>query len=176
MKKRFCQIFVLPFRCRQNRTASGWRITGWAAKSPAPLFQCMLSRWTIFSDSKARLSRAWGRLEGWRDTLVVYGNTPTGVGKSFVIWLPCRKPGKHPHGRGEEIARCWEKVKILEPPPRAWGRVRIKVTYKAIAGNTPTGVGKRPLLARRFPNCRKHPRLFSSKKLLIYFLTYKTET
>ena len=26
-----------------------------------------------------------------------------------------------------------------------------------VAGNTPTGVGKRPLLARRFPNCRKHP-------------------
>ena len=87
--------------------------------------------------------RAWGRADGGRIARAPCGNTPTGVGKSFVIWLPCRKPGKHPHGRGEEIARCWEKVKILETPPRAWGRVRIKVTYKAIAGNTPTGVGKR---------------------------------
>ena len=101
LKKRFCQIFVLPFRCRQNRTASGRRITGWAAKSPVPLFQCLLSRLTIFSDSKPRLSRAWGRLEGWWDTVVVHGSPPRARGRLSPAPAMRAETGNTPTGVGK---------------------------------------------------------------------------
>ena len=66
--------------------------------------------------------RAWGRPTSvyfWRG---VFGNTPTGVGKTGFSTTEFARCWKHPHGRGEDEA--W-KAKIFYPsetPPRAWGR------------------------------------------------------
>lgn len=49
--------------------------------------------------------RAWGKPKG--DTLkpVLRGNTPTGVGKTFLTHKNDLTKKKHPHGRGENTGR-----------------------------------------------------------------------
>ena len=101
--------------------------------------------------------RAWGRVADYPATISDSGNTPTGVGKSHMFVPPSVCLWKHPHGRGEEQPLNGFSLVAIETPPRAWGRVRIKVTYKAIAGNTPTGVGKSSMTALYGPGVKKHP-------------------
>ncbi|SMG65750.1 hypothetical protein BMETH_38711811562, partial [methanotrophic bacterial endosymbiont of Bathymodiolus sp.] len=52
----------------------------------------------------------------------VYGNTPTGVGKTTSASILLKTPWKHPHGRGEDYDAGDMPSGIKETPPRAWGR------------------------------------------------------
>ena len=85
------------------------------------------------------------------------GNTPTGVGKT-TRHTACRGAArKHPHGRGEDFARCNELGASLETPPRAWGRL-LEAEREAQAGrNTPTGVGKTWSSLAACRAIQKHP-------------------
>ena len=49
---------------------------------------------------------------------------------------------KHPHGRGEDMKKNRKKRRLVETPPRAWGRLPISNQGQIKLGNTPTGVGK----------------------------------
>ena len=49
--------------------------------------------------------RAWGRLCGGYSRISHARNTPTGVGKTFVLTLTKSGIRKHPHGRGEDQLR-----------------------------------------------------------------------
>ena len=74
--------------------------------------------------------------------LGVWGNTPTGVGKTNKINAADRSSKKHPHGRGEDRPYDFGPTSRVETPPRAWGRLATVVTKLYIHRNTPTGVGK----------------------------------
>ncbi len=86
--------------------------------------------------------RAWGRLLQWARYLPLSGNTPTGVGKTQMVSCQCPQLQKHPHGRGEDCPPRAELSKLLETPPRAWGRLSRQKSVMLLRGNTPTGVGK----------------------------------
>ncbi len=86
--------------------------------------------------------RAWGRLAIKADNRNRNRNTPTGVGKTRRQQRQRRFLRKHPHGRGEDSSRLCKTPAASETPPRAWGRlINFRAAY-AVAGNTPTGVGK----------------------------------
>ncbi len=65
------------------------------------------------------------------------GNTPTGVGKTFNSASRALRAEKHPHGRGEDLARGHLQAPYGETPPR--------------------GVGKTPLVNTINLRKRKHP-------------------
>ena len=69
-------------------------------------------------------------------------NTPTGVGKTRILFVKYIKLWKHPHGRGEDSDTFRKVYKTLETPPRAWGRHSVTMMSVPTSGNTPTGVGK----------------------------------
>ena len=101
--------------------------------------------------------RAWGRPRPCRCTSLRPRNTPTGVGKTQPIRDGAVFGQKHPHGRGEDFLKLTPDKRLLETPPRAWGRHDIAECRAGIGGNTPTGVGKTGLAAV-LPPCRwKHP-------------------
>jgi len=60
--------------------------------------------------------------DGGRETQV--GNTPTGVGKTNPVLWTWQFVQKHPHGRGEDLFHGLSPFRLLETPPRAWGRQR----------------------------------------------------
>ncbi len=101
--------------------------------------------------------RAWGRLLGPDDQVVLAGNTPTGVGKTVSGVTGSFDMGKHPHGRGEDIACLRALACRIETPPRAWGRHQTDKIPYSIPGNTPTGVGKTSFVYLGEPFRRKHP-------------------
>ena len=72
----------------------------------------------------------------------LYGNTPTGVGKTLAGFAGADDLRKHPPGRGEDALSLPAGQQNLETPPRAWGRPSPRVAVDADVGNTPTGVGK----------------------------------
>ena len=84
-------------------------------------------------------------------------NTPTGVGKTLAASAAAEAAEKHPHGRGEDKPRIRASVRLRETPPRAWGRLFMRVSPWASAGNTPTGVGKTWRKRWRWDCPRKHP-------------------
>ncbi len=86
--------------------------------------------------------RAWGRRIGKCTNDLVYGNTPTGVGKTTIPSLTRICERKHPHGRGEDDSITLAVKASKETPPRAWGRLYTRRNHCALGGNTPTGVGK----------------------------------
>ena len=49
-------------------------------------------------------------------------NTPTGVGKTLILFHLLDVSRKHPHGRGEDSEASKEMQRKSETPPRAWGR------------------------------------------------------
>ena len=72
----------------------------------------------------------------------MFGNTPTGVGKTLCCANSILIVWKHPHGRGEDPPSASNTGLYQETPPRAWGR-RCKYDRVNAGGrNTPTGVGK----------------------------------
>ncbi len=101
--------------------------------------------------------RAWGR----RGILGLQsgdgGNTPTGVGKTASNPKRGDRSGKHPHGRGEDRTVIPRIQYVSETPPRAWGRLRLRLPICSAARNTPTGVGKTLRKANRHEIPQKHP-------------------
>ena len=65
--------------------------------------------------------------------------------------------GKHPHGRGEDIAWANGLWVAIETPPRAWERHPRGATSGYHGGNTPTGVGKTCRSGQCVRLCKKHP-------------------
>jgi len=66
--------------------------------------------------------RAWGR-RGLHEIMINKpGNTPTGVGKTAAGAEGAVGAGKHPHGRGEDGISRNASGRLVETPPRAWGR------------------------------------------------------
>ena len=101
--------------------------------------------------------RAWGRPgRPWRRELPSR-NTPTGVGKTIGGRRNRRTWLKHPHGRGEDRPLAMRSMLRKETPPRAWGRPVLLDVVQTALGNTPTGVGKTPCVARSTAHRRKHP-------------------
>ena len=66
--------------------------------------------------------RAWGRHPSAPEKVTNIGNTPTGVGKTFLQMSEQQKREKHPHGRGEDKNPEDNGAYKEETPPRAWGR------------------------------------------------------
>ena len=87
----------------------------------------------------------------------LFGNTPTGVGKTPAARLPLQFGQKHPHGRGEDSGRIDIDAEDLETPPRAWGRLDQCLALRKLTRNTPTGVGKTMVVSSTSISNEKHP-------------------
>ena len=101
--------------------------------------------------------RAWGRPRHPLHRAAPRRNTPTGVGKTVTHFHVVGRPGKHPHGRGEDRMSLMQLVIGVETPPRAWGRLCQAYSPSSPCGNTPTGVGKTGLWRMAGPHAQKHP-------------------
>ena len=84
-------------------------------------------------------------------------NTPTGVGKTEQVHPMQARDEKHPHGRGEDLLLFNQRGGPVETPPRAWGRPLGQPIPGWTDGNTPTGVGKTPMILWRPRLMWKHP-------------------
>ena len=84
-------------------------------------------------------------------------NTPTGVGKTHNQRRIEKLVEKHPHGRGEDAACSALMPLLLETPPRAWGRPRLRPSVGRTPRNTPTGVGKTAAYGLQWAALQKHP-------------------
>ena len=102
---------------------------------------------------------AWGRLPLPCVPFINDRNTPTCVGKTFLLLRTVLVHQKHPHMRGEDTSGRLEAHPQEETPPHAWGRLR-RITRAMIRRrNTPTCVGK---TAVKLPTSfvpRKHPHM-----------------
>ena len=85
------------------------------------------------------------------------GNTPTGVGKTWLRFDHCVLSKKHPHGRGEDAMASASGGYSAETPPRAWGRLKASYNQHKLARNTPTGVGKTAVFVAGGHGIWKHP-------------------
>src|SRR5690554_868906 len=86
--------------------------------------------------------RTWGRPQQHLGPVVAHGNTPTDVGKTDHTTAHHPAPGKHPHGRGEDMTNCKAPPLMAETPPRTWGRPFFTSSTTSRTRNTPTDVGK----------------------------------
>ena len=101
--------------------------------------------------------RAWGRLPLPRGTAARFRNTPTGVGKTRHFRARPAVFQKHPHGRGEDCCAVALDEGEPETPPRAWGRLSWRVSWRPYERNTPTGVGKTVIITDQRSKRGKHP-------------------
>ena len=99
----------------------------------------------------------WGRLCRAATLASIRRNTPTGVGKTVGQEVDTLLSEKHPHGCGEDLAGMASCSRMLETPPRVWGRRHGGATARLGRRNTPTGVGKTPQKDRYRDHHRKHP-------------------
>ncbi len=101
--------------------------------------------------------RTWGRLPVNGQLLLLFGNTPTHVGKTNFSRRRGNMFEKHPHARGEDPpwAPCW--LTRWETPPRTWGRLGDGSDTKVLSGNTPTHVGKTEKGSNSGMSSKKHP-------------------
>ena len=86
--------------------------------------------------------RTWGRLYFFLLFSLGRRNTPTHVGKTLSRPRPWLGPRKHPHARGEDIAKAVNERLGEETPPRTWGRLFDRHNIVGLDRNTPTHVGK----------------------------------
>ena len=120
--------------------------------------------------------RAWGRLRKQHATVGLFGNTPTGVGKTpqGSDSLPTFR--KHPHGRGEDRPLKPPLNRKKETPPRAWGRRTTRNFPLTLDRNTPTGVGKTLAGTGANNRVRKHPHGRGEDKRYIRLYNLPKET
>ena len=85
---------------------------------------------------------AWGRPYAMHGNRVLFGNTPTCVGKTRADLSAEKRTQKHPHMRGEDGWSGSLTRLRQETPPHAWGRLILGIIIVALCGNTPTCVGK----------------------------------
>ena len=64
---------------------------------------------------------------------------------------------KHPHERGEDVGGIAGTLLKEETPPRAWGRLLLRIWRTGCHRNTPTSVGKTARKALSAGERRKHP-------------------
>ncbi len=67
---------------------------------------------------------AWGRRAGSPFGALIWGNTPTCVGKTASLVGKLISAWKHPHLRGEDLQEGLLMSNQRETPPPAWGRRR----------------------------------------------------
>ena len=84
-------------------------------------------RCTSLASPRGPPPRAWGRAECAHRGARRPGSTPTCVGKRSPAGPPRVVPAVHPHVRGEESDGPYLWRAILGPPPRAWGRVIVRI-------------------------------------------------
>ena len=101
--------------------------------------------------------RAWGRLMSIPNPYGVDRNTPTCVGKTFIMITSLRLDWKHPHVRGEDETGQRPCPDMTETPPRAWGRLHHDSRRDCMNRNTPTCVGKTASFHRRRTTSRETP-------------------
>ena len=101
--------------------------------------------------------RAWGRHPPHRPDSGPVGNTPTSVGKTLHAAKTTTRWGKHPHERGEDLTPALNGPKLVETPPRAWGRRPSPRADPCGSRNTPTSVGKTLLVVVVAAVDQKHP-------------------
>ncbi len=98
--------------------------------------------------------RVWGRPPKNRIWLRGFGNTPTGVGKTFWWSGHLWQEGKHPHGCGEDQHGAGGSPGGEETPPRVWGRPLISLCNPSASQKHPHGCGEdslRPGINRCIP-------------------------
>ena len=86
--------------------------------------------------------RAWGRPVRGPQEARSQRNTPTCVGKTALFEYMRAHGEKHPHVRGEDSYPGSEYCRMVETPPRAWGRHTRQPMITGKHRNTPTCVGK----------------------------------
>ena len=59
-----------------------------------------------------------------------------------IVTNPSVSTFKTPLGRGEDEYQYQYRYQLRETPPRAWGRLEMRVNLTPALRNTPTGVGK----------------------------------
>ncbi len=79
------------------------------------------------------------------------------MGKTVLGRVYTCNQRKHPHGRGEDFRCMWPVFRLLETPPRAWGRQISAENINRVNRNTPTGVGKTARRFRYSHKLKKHP-------------------
>src|SRR5690606_13328922 len=101
--------------------------------------------------------RTWGRHHSVRSPQLKHGNTPTDVGKTIWHSTACIESRKHPHGRGEDPTIKARGYRLMETPPRTWGRPFSSLDGCILRRNTPTDVGKTQRRAHAATSVWKHP-------------------
>ena len=129
--------------------------------------------------------RVWGRLIKREELQHELRNTPTCVGKTFMILGRDCGLGKHPHvcgedperlsgcgAGGETPPRVWGRPSLagvdqaqIETPPRVWGRLRLQLARQSIPRNTPTCVGKTSGESEPLGQTEKHPHVCGEDRL-----------
>ena len=120
--------------------------------------------------------RAWGRRATLNGKGGAHGNTPTGVGKTDTALALKHKMEKHPHGRGEDRRSAPVRERLLETPPRAWGRRGMNQKIKREKRNTPTGVGKTRRSRGRAGRREKHPHGRGEDRVMASLSCFAMET
>ena len=93
-------------------------------------------------DSVETSPPAWGKLKKKRRLRAMCRNIPTCVGKTLRAHQHNARKQKHPHLRGENLARVLRLVQVLETSPPAWGKPEMSTSALCHVGNIPTCVGK----------------------------------
>ena len=102
---------------------------------------------------------AWGRPYAMHGNRVLFGNTPTCVGKTRADLSAEKRTQKHPHMRGEDGWSGSLTRLRQETPPHAWGRLILGIIIVALCGNTPTCVGKTIPARLTSGHVPKHPHM-----------------
>jgi len=120
--------------------------------------------------------RAWGRRSFLNSTPITQRNTPTCMGKTYLL---CTSQGvlqKHPHVHGEDIPFVADNGAKEETPPRAWGRLLDGRNSLSIMRNTPTCMGKTNFPHRPFLRSWKHPHVHGEDAQLLALRNLQAET
>ena len=101
--------------------------------------------------------RAWGKLFIAEDFDGDFRTIPTGVGKTYCLFLAQSLLADHPHGRGENGLLSSMSTDFYGPSPRAWGKHRQPDENRPLQRTIPTGVGKTLCNTTILPNLPDHP-------------------
>ena len=118
-------------------------------------------------DGQETPPQAWGRPVQVFRSAAGLGNTPTGVGKTTIIFICNLQVEKHPHRRGEDINEEYNAQRATETPPQAWGRPPQLMLIEDWYGNTPTGVGKTESGKCPIAHLQKHPHRRGEDKMIM---------
>ncbi len=120
--------------------------------------------------------RAWGRPFGISSAIMRRRNTPTCVGKTVIPSSMRIFLRKHPHVRGEDFRRAAVFNRLVETPPRAWGRQRQECLVILLVGNTPTCVGKTSSSHSPRSFSQKHPHVRGEDAMNLLYQDEAAET